>query len=125
VLRSTKVGLVREEFEVVLRSRVRWFWLRWKSRDRKVLEELRKKENVEEGVAEVVALLMEKVKVVEREKEGEVVMGLLKRRVPEEEVGTVVERVMPTTPWRRKESPRRVMLRRVKEGKEKEKFVLF
>jgi len=119
------VGLVREEFEVVLRSRVRWFWLRWKSRDRKVLEELRKKENVEEGVAEVVALLMEKVKVVEREKEGEVVMGLLKRRVPEEEVGTVVERVMPTTPWRRKESPRRVMLRRVKEGKEKEKFVLF
>jgi len=69
--------------------------------------------------------VIEKVKLVEREKEGVVVMGLLKRRVPEEEAGTVVERVRPTRPLRRKESPRRVMLRRVKEGKEKEKkFVL-
>jgi len=37
--------------------------------------------------------------------------------VPELEAGTVVERVRPTMPRRRKESPRRVMLRRVNEEK--------
>lgn len=42
--------------------------------------------------------------------------------MPELEAGTVVERVRPTTPWRRKESPRRVMLRRVKEEKVKVVF---
>lgn len=45
--------------------------------------------------------------------------------MPEEEAGTGVERVRPTTPSRRKESPRRVMLRRVKEGKVNNKVVVF
>jgi hypothetical protein len=42
--------------------------------------------------------------------------------VPELEAGTAVERVRPTMPWRRKESPRSVMLRRVNEEKMKVVF---